>query len=379
MKIYLDNGATTKVDPKVVKAMQPYFTEKYGNPSSLHFKGQEAKMALEESRAIIAKKLNAHPDEIIFTSGGSESNNLAIKGLAYQKEKGHIITTKFEHKSVLNTCKYLEKKGFKVTYLNVDKDGFISLKELEDSITPETIIVSIVHANNEIGTIQDINAIGEICKKHNIAFHIDAVQSFTKVPISVKKANLTFVSLSSHKIHGPKGIGALFIKKGTKIEKLIDGGSHEFDLRAGTENIPGIVGFALASKLVKSSHIKQMTKLRDKLINGIFKIKYVKLNGPKEKRLCNNVNVSFKYIEGEALGAYLDGKGICTSTGSACTSKTLEPSHVLTAIGVPAELSHGSMRLTLSKFTTEQEIDYTLEMLSKYVKKLRKISPFDKK
>ncbi len=377
MKVYLDNGATTMVDSKVTKAMQPYLLEKYGNASSLHQKGQEAKMALEESRKIIAKKLNAHPDEIIFTASGSESNNIAIKGTAFLKGSGHIITTKIEHPSVLNTCKFLETHGFKITYLNVDKDGFISLKDLENSIQKDTILISIIHGNNEIGTIQNINEIGKICKEHNIIFHTDAVQSFTKTPINIKKDNLTFVSVSSHKIHGPKGVGALFIKNKTKIAKLIHGGHQELDIRAGTENVPGIVGFATASKLMKNSDIKKITKLRDKLIQGILKIPDTKLNGPKN-RLCNNINISFKYIEGESLGAYLDAKGICTSTGSACTSQSLEPSHVLTAIGLKPEESHGSLRLTLSKFTTEQKINYTLENIKKYVKKLRKISPLGK-
>src|SRR3989344_4656918 len=334
MKVYLDNGATTKMDDAVLKAMQPYYTEKYGNASSLHSKGQEAKMALEESREIIAKKLNARPDEIIFTSGGTESDNLAIKGIAYSKGKGHIITSKIEHPAVLKTCEELQKQNFEITYLNVDSEGFISLQDLENSIKENTILISIMHANNEIGTIQDIQKIGEICKKHNIPFHTDAVQSFCKEDINVKKTNIDLISISSHKIHGPKGIGALYVKKGNKLKKLID-----------------------------------------YFIKEILKIEKVKLNGPKDKRLCNNINLAFAYIEGEAIGAYLDAKGICSSTGSACSSKELKTSHVLQAINLSPEYLNGSLRLTISKFTTKQEIDYVFQELPKIVHKLRKISP----
>ena len=379
MKVYLDNGATTMVDPAVVKVMLPFFTEKYGNPSSIHQMGQEAKREMEEAREIVAKKLKAKYDEIIFTSGGTESDNLAIKGVAYSNEdKGnHIITTKIEHPAVKNTCKDLEEDGFSVTYLDVDKEGFIDLKALERSITSKTVLVSIIHGNNEIGTIQDIEAIGNICKKHNVLFHTDAVQSFTKVPIDTKMINVDLITVSSHKIHGPKGVGALYVRKGTNIDRIAHGGDHEFKLRAGTENVPGIIGFAKAVKLTSDSDCRKIAKLRDIMIDRIHKeIHDVKLNGPKgDKRLCNNVNISFANVEGESLGSYLDVNGICTSTGSACTSHSLKPSHVLVAIGLPADLANGTLRMTLSRFTTEEEVNYTVDMLKKYTAKLRKISP----
>ena len=378
MKVYLDNGATTMLDKEVEKTMRMYFTKNYGNASSLHTFGQEAKRALESSREIIAKRINAEPREIVFTSGGTESDNLAIKGIAYaNKEKGnHIITTRIEHHAVEHSCRSLEKEGFKVTWLDVDKDGFISLEQLKDSITEKTILVSIIHANNEIGTIQDIDAIGKICKDRNITFHIDAVQSFTKVPIDVKKQEITLASFSAHKIHGPKGVGALYIRKGTAIEKLADGGSHEFNLRAGTENIPGIAGFAKAVEVSKEEDCRKMAELRDYLIQNVEKdIPEIKLNGSRDKRLCSNANITFKYIEGEALLLKLDDKGIAVSTGSACSSKELRPSHVLTAIGLHPAIAHGSIRFTLSKYTTKDEIDYTLKNLKKAVIDLRNVSP----
>jgi len=377
--IYLDNGATTQVDEQVVKAMLPYFTEEYGNASSTHTLGIKAKEALEKSRKIIAASIGAKPDEIIFTSGGTESNNLAIKGIAFANEKGnHIITTKIEHKCILNSCKWLEKYGFNTTYLDVDKEGFVNPEELEKAITNKTILVSIIHGQNEIGTIQNLESLGKVCKKHGVYFHTDACQSYTKTELDVNKQNLDLITLNAHKIHGPKGIGALFIRKGTKIIPWQSGGEHEFGLRAGTENVAGIVGFAEAVKIASNpKHIIHMTKLRDKLINEISKIPNVKFNGAKaSKRLCNNVNFSFKGIEGEAIGGYLDEKGICSSTGSACSARTLEPSHVLRAIGLSHEEANGSLRLTLSRFTTEKEIDYTLEILPKIIEKLRKISPF---
>lgn len=378
MKVYLDNGATTRTDPEVVKTMLPYFTEKYGNASSLHQTGQESKMALEEDRHVIAKRINAKDDEIIFTSGGTESDNFAIKGVAYaNKEKGnHIITSKIEHPAVLRSCEELEKEGFKITYLDVDGEGFVNLSQLKKSITNKTILVSIMLANNEIGTIQDIEEIGEICKEKKVLFHTDAVQGFCKIPIDVKKINVDLISLASHKLHGPKGVGALYIRKGTKIKRISDGGPQEFKLRAGTENIPGIVGFAKAVKLWTDKDTKKNLELRDYLIDEILKkIPEAILNGPREKRLCNNVNFSFKYIEGESLGGYLDAKGICSSSGSACSSKDLKPSHVLMAIGLSHEIAHGSLRLTLGRFNTKEEIDYVLENLPKIVQKLRKVSP----
>jgi len=379
MKVYLDNGATTKVAKEVVEAMKPYFSEEYGNASSLHQFGQEAKRVLAESRQIIAERINAEPNEIIFTSGGSESDNLALKGVAYAlKGRGnHIITTEIEHPAVLNSCNFLEKNGFEITYLKVDKDGFIDLEELDNAITPSTILVSIMHANNEVGVIQDLEKIGAICKKHNVIFHTDAVQSFTKKEIDVKKMNLDLASFSGHKIHGPKGVGALYIGKGIKLQKQIHGGHHEFDRRAGTENIPGIVGFAKAAEIASDKHIKRMTVLRDYLISEIKRnIRNVKLNGPEgNKRLCNNVNISFNYIEGESILFRLDMKGIAVSTGSACSSKSLKPSHVLMALSLKPEIAHGTIRFTLSRYTTKEEIDYTVKNLKKTVEKLRKISP----
>ena len=379
--IYLDNAATTPVDEKVLKAMEPYFSEKYGNASSLHSLGLEARRAIENSRAIIAKSINAKPEEIIFTSGGTESNNFAIKSIAFSnKDKGrNIITTKIEHDCVLNSCKWLEKQGFEITYLDVDKEGFVKLDELKKAITNETILVSIIHGNNEIGTIQDLKAIGEICKEKGIYFHTDACQSYTKTEIDVKKINIDLITLNAHKIHGPKGVGALYIRKETKIEPWQHGGGHEFGLRNGTENVHGIVGFSAASKLIRKKEIENMKRLRDKLISGLKKIPGSRLNGPEgDKRLCNNVNFSFDGVEGEAIGGYLDAEGISSSTGSACSSKSLEPSHVLKAIGLKDMEAHGSLRLSLGKQTIKEEIDKVLETLPKIIGKLRKISPFEK-
>ncbi len=384
-RIYLDNAATTPVAREVLKAMQPYFAEKYGNASSLHLLGQEAKRALEESRTSIARSIGAKSDEIIFTSGGTEGNNLAVKGLFFTKKKEmqnkdkkpHVIITRIEHDCVLNACKWLESQGARVTFLDVNKEGFINLKELEQEITHETILVSIIHGNNEIGTIQDLGAIGKICHEKNVLFHTDACQSYTKTKINVRKQNLDLVTLNAHKIHGPKGVGALFIRRGVKITPIAHGGGQEFKLRSGTEDIPGVVGFAKAVKLAKTKYIQQMLKLRDKLIKEILQIPNTKLNGPVgNKRLCNNINISFMNIEGEALGGYLDAKGISSSTGSACSSKNLEPSHVLQAIGLPVEQANTSIRLSLGRQNTEEEIDYFLTVLPKIIKKLRKISPF---
>ena len=380
-EIYMDNGATTKVDPKALEAMMPYFDKEYGNASSLHTLGSNAKNALEKARNAIAKSINAEPDEIIFTSGGTESDNLALKGIAFaNKKKGnHIIATQVEHKAILNACKWLESQGFEITYLPVDKEGFIDDKKLEEALTNQTILVSIIHGNSEIGTIQDLEKLGAVCKKHKVYFHTDACQSYTKTEIDVKKQHLDLVTINSHKINGPKGVGALYIRKGISITPLLHGGDHEFKLRASTENIPGIVGFAEAVKLADKKHIDYMTKLRDKLIDGILRIQKVRLNGPKgNERLCNNANFSFKGIEGESIVGYLDAEGVCSSTGSACSEKTLEPSHILKAIGLTNEEANGSIRLTLSRFNTEEEIDYVLKVLPEIVKKLRSISPFYK-
>jgi len=375
MKVYLDNGATTEVSPEVVRAMQPYFTKKYGNASSLHQFGRETKEALDNSRKVIAKKLNAHFEEIVFTSGGSESDNSAIKGVAYASEGNQIITSKIEHPAVLETCRALEEEGFKVDYLDVDEEGFVNIQQLEKLITKKTILVSIIHGNNEVGVIQDIQKIGEICKENGVLFHTDAVQSFTKVPIDVRAVNIDLLSLSSHKIHGPKGIGALYVRKGIKLNKLIHGGHHEFNLRAGTENIPGVVGFAKAADLLKFKDIEKMIKLRDYLIKELLKIENTKLNGSLDARLCNNVNISFGFVEGESLLLHLDNKGIAVSTGSACSSQSLEPSHVLMAMGLSHETAHGSIRFTLSKYNKKEEIDYVIKQVNSVVQNLRRISP----
>jgi len=395
-EIYLDNGATTAVDPRVLKVMMPYFSEKYGNASSSHSFGQDSKDALEKARKIIAKSIGASSSEIIFTSGGTESNNLALKGIAFaNKDKGnHIIITKIEHDCVLNACEWLEKQGFMISYLDVDSEGFVRVEDLEKAIRPETILVSVIHGNNEIGTIQNLEKLGKTCKEKGVFFHTDACQSYTKVDLDVEKQNLDLVTLNAHKIHGPKGVGALYVRKGVKMMDWQHGGGHEFGIRAGTENIPGIIGFAEAVRIgLDRRHVKYMIGLRDKLIEGVLKIPGVRLNGPKgaekskisgtsktqsfvgEKRLCNNVNISFENIEGEALGGYLDQKWICSSTGSACSSRSLEASHVLKAIGLSDGEAHGSLRLTLSRFNTEEEIDYVLKVLPKLVEKLRRISP----
>lgn len=382
--IYFDNAASTKVADDVVKEMLPYFGEKYGNASSQHFKGQEAKQALEKARRIIANSINAKPHEIIFTSGGTESNNLALKGLFfYNKEnntgKNHIITTKIEHDSILNVCKWLEKQGVKVTYLDVDGDGFVNSENVKKAITSKTFVVSIIHANNEIGTIQDLEEIGKICKEQGVLFHIDACQSYTKTEINVKKQNLNLVTLNSHKIHGPKGVGALYIRDEIKITPLSDGGGHERKLRGGTENVPGIIGFAKASQLINKKDLKKMTEMRDKMTEEILKIPNTRLNGPVgDKRICNNINVSFMNIEGEAIGGYLESRGVCTSTGSACMSNTLETSHVLKAIGLTPVEANSSLRISISRYTTEEEVDYFLNELPKIVEKLRRISPLVK-
>jgi cysteine desulfurase len=374
--IYLDNGATTKVDSKVVKRMQEYFSEKYGNASSLHSYGRDAKENLENARKIIAKSIGAKTKEIIFTSGGTESNNLAIKGVALFYGKGHIIVSKVEHKCILNSCKWLEGQGFEITYLDVDNEGFIDLEHLKKSIKKDTILVSIIHGNNEIGTINNLEEIGKICRERKVYFHTDACQSYTKTEINVEKQNLDLVTLNSHKIHGPKGVGALFVKEGIKLTPLNHGGGQEGGVRGGTENVAGIIGFAEAVKIASDkNHIKKMERLRNKLIEEILKIPESKLNGSRKNRLCNNLNFSFKKVEGEAIGGYLDQKGITSSTGSACSEASLQPSYVLKSIGLSDELANGSLRLTLSRFTTEEEIDYVAKVLPKIISKLRKFSP----
>lgn len=377
-QIYFDNAATTKVDERVIKEMLPFFDKNYGNASSQHDVGIKAKEALEKSRRTIGLSIKANPGEIIFTSGGTEANNLALKGLFFANYplKNHIITTLIEHDSVLQTCRWLETIGGKVTYLDVDKEGFVNPEDLRKEINEKTFLVSIIHANNEIGTIQNLEALGKICKEKGVLFHTDACQSFTKVPIDVKKQNLDLVTLNAHKIHGPKGVGALYLRAGIKITPLAHGGGHEKKLRSGTENIPGIVGFAKAVEIANEKDVKKMERLRDKLINELLKIDNVRLNGPRgEKRLCNNVNVSFNNIEGESIGGYLENEGIYTSTGSACMSNTLETSHVLKAIGLPPLQSNSSLRISISKYTTEEDVKYFLQKISNTVKKLRSMSP----
>jgi len=376
MEAYLDNGATTRLDPRALKAMMPYFSKAYGNASSLHKAGRDAKKAMDGAREIIAKKINAEPSEIIFTSGGTESDNLALRGVAYaNRDKGkHVITTKIEHPAVLNTCKALCSEGFDVTFLDVDNEGFLDLAALEKAMRRDTVLVSVIHGNNEIGTIQDITRIGALCRQRGILFHTDAVQSFAKIPIDVKRMNIDLLSISGHKLNGPKGIGALYVRKGVRIKPLAFGGPHEFGMRPGTENIPGIVGLAKAAELIGSREIKQMTALRDRLIKGLLSVSDSYLNGPRSERLCNNVNVSFKGVEGEALLMYLDTKGVRVSTGSACSSREEGPSHVLQAIGTDPECIMGSIRLTLSKFTTQKEIDYAIKAAKETVAHLRKVS-----
>ncbi len=375
--MYLDNGTTTRTDPRVLKAMKPYFTEKYGIPGSElgHSFDLDAINALEESRKIIASSLNASPEEIIFTSGGTESNNMALIGAAEKAGRGKIITTKIEHSSLLGICKYLESKGFKVTYLNVNNEGFVDMEELGNSIDKETILVSIGHANNEVGTIQDMDETGRICRENDVPLHSDAVASYTKIPADVEKLGVSLLSITSHMIHGPKGVGALYAKKGTEIPSILKGGSQERNLRPGTYNIPCIVGFAKAVELVNDKELTRLEKLRDRLIKGLLEIPKSRLNGPVgKKRLPSNANVSMEYVEGEAMLLHMDMRGVAIGTGSACYSKQLKPSHVITAMGYDAEVAHGSVRAVVSRFTTEEEIDYAVENLAEVVDELRKIS-----
>lgn len=379
--IYLDNAATTKVADSVVDAMLPYFKEYYGNASSIYQLGAKSKEALDESREYIAGTLGAKTNEIYFTAGGSESDNWAIKATAdaYAQKGKHIITSAIEHHAVLHTCEYLEKHGYEVTYVGVDENGVIKLDELKAAIRPDTILISVMFANNEIGTIQPIKEIGEIAKEHDILFHTDAVQAYAQVPINVDEMHIDMLSASGHKLNGPKGIGFLYIRKGIKIRSFVHGGQQERGRRAGTENIPGIVGLAAAAKRSFSMLEKKMQKeieLRDYLISRIeAEIPYCRLNGDRKKRLPNNVNFSFQFIEGESMLILLDSKGIAASSGSACTSGSLDPSHVLLAIGLPHEIAHGSLRLTLSEENTKEEMDYVVEQLTAILERLRSMSP----
>ena len=379
--IYLDNAATTKTAPEVVDAMLPYFSEYYGNASTIYGWGAESKKAMDHARQTIADSLGAKPEEIYFTAGGSESDNWALKATAeaYASKGKHIITTKIEHHAILHTCEYLEKRGFEITYLNVDRDGLISLDELKAAIRPDTILISVMFANNEIGTIEPIAEIGEIAKEHGVLFHTDAVQAYAQVPINVDEMHIDMLSASGHKLNGPKGIGFLYIRKGVKIRSFVHGGAQERSRRAGTENIPGIVGLGAAverAMRIMDSKTQREIELRDYLIGRLEnEIPHCWLNGHRTKRLPNNINFSFLFIEGESMLIMLDMKGICASSGSACTSGSLDPSHVLLAIGLKHEEAHGSLRLTLSEDSTKEEMDIVAEEVKKIVQRLRDMSP----
>lgn len=381
MKVYMDNAATTKLSPDVLNAMMPYLTDIYGNASSVHAFGREAREGVEHARNQVAAAINASPDEIFFTAGGTESDNMAIKGVAhkYAKKGKHIITTAIEHHAVLHTCEALEKEGYEVTYLPVDEDGLISVELVRAAMRDDTILVTVMFANNEVGTIEPIAEIGALCRERNVLFHTDAVQAVCHIPIDVRAMNIDLMSISAHKFHGPKGIGALYCRKGIVLEPVIVGGAQERKRRAGTENVAGIVGLGAAIERAHKNMAADMARvsaLRDKLISGILKdIPHVKLNGHPTQRLPQNVNFSIRYIEGESILLMLDINGIAASSGSACTSGSLDPSHVLLAMGIPHEIAHGSLRLTLSDMTTDEEVDYVLETLTKTVKRLRDMSP----
>jgi len=383
-RIYLDYAATTPTHPEVVKAMLPYFTEAFGNPSSIHTYGQEAKEALNKSRAKVADLIGARDEEIIFTSGGTEADNLAIKGVANANEHrgNHIITTSIEHHAVLETCRFLEERGFRVTYLPVDEYGLVAPDDVRKAITNKTILISVMQANNETGTIEPISKIGKLAREAGIYFHTDAVQSTGHIPINVDELGVDLLSISAHKLYGPKGVGALYVRKGTKLLPTMHGGEQEGTLRASTENIPGIVGFSQAAEIARQEageEIERLTHLRDKLINGLReRIDHTRLNGHLQKRLPNNVNLSIDFVEGEAMCLSLDMEGICAATGSACSSASEEPSHVLLALGLSHEQAHSSLRFTLGKWTTEEEIDRVLEVLPRIAAKLRAMSPLAK-
>ncbi len=379
--VYFDNAATTKLDDDVLNEIMPYLKEDYGNASAIYKIGREARKAVENAREKIAKVLNCMPNEIYFTAGGSESDNTAIKGIAhaYRNKGNHIITSKIEHPAVLETCKQLEKEGFEVSYISVDENGIINLEELKNTIKPSTILITIMFANNEIGTIEPVEEIGKIAKENNIYFHTDAVQAVGSVKIDVQKLNIDILSLSAHKFYGPKGIGALYVKTGIRFESLITGGHQERSKRAGTENVAGIVGMAKAIEKAYENleeHNRKIKELRDYYVEQVSKkIPYIKINGDMEKRLPGNSNISFRFIEGEGLLLNLDLKGICASSGSACTSGSLDPSHVLLAIGLPHEIAHGSLRISIGKYNTKEEVDYLIENLVEIVNRLREMSP----
>lgn len=383
-KVYLDNAATTALSPRVLEAMLPYFTQHYGNPSSVHAFGREAKQGLDKARDQVAKALHCEPSEVIFTGCGTESDNTVLLGVAqrYGNKGKHIITTNVEHHAILHTCEYLEKQGYSVTYLPVDQDGLVTAEQVAAAIRPDTILVSIMFANNEVGTIMPIQEIGAVCKEKGVLFHTDAVQAVGHIPVDVQAMHIDMLSLSAHKFHGPKGVGALYCRKGIRLPSYIMGGAQEKGRRAGTENVAGIVGLGAAIELATEQleeNRAKMTALRDRLMTGIqARISEVKLNGHPTNRLPNNVNFSFKYIEGESILLMLDMNGIAASSGSACTSGSLDPSHVLLALGLPHEIAHGSVRLTLGDETTEEDIDYTIDVLEKTVARLRAMSPLYK-
>lgn len=384
-QVYLDYSATTPVKKEVLDAMLPYFTEQFGNPSSIYGIGLESKEAITNARTQVAKLINADPAEIFFDAGGTESDNWAVFGIADAlKDKGnHIITTKIEHHAILHSCEFLEKHGYEVTYLGIDSDGRVKLDELEAAITDKTILISVMMVNNEIGTVQPIKEIGEIAKKHGIVFHTDAVQALGNVPIDVKAMGIDLMSMSSHKIYGPKGVGALYIRRGVKISNYLHGGAQENKRRAGTENLPGIIGFGKAAELAGinfDKHVKHCSELRNYLIDEVLKkIPNVKVNGTMEHRHPGNANLTFEYIEGESMLLMLDAKGISVSTGSACSSTSLVPSHVLSALGIPVEQIHGTLRFTVGDFTTKEDIDYVVECLADIVTTLRGISSVNEK
>jgi cysteine desulfurase len=379
-RVYVDYAATTPLDPRVLEAMKPYFTDAYGNASSINTLGLEAKRALEDARHSVAELMNAEPQDVLFTGGATEANNMLLKGFAFKRgrEKTHIAISTIEHDCVLNTVKWLEQRGFKVTYLPVDGYGVLDLRELEKTLRGGASLVSIIHANNEIGTVQPLKEIGEMCHEHDAYFHTDAAQSFGKIPIDVREMNVDAMTVNAHKIYGPKGVGALFLKREVEIEPLLHGGGHEFGLRAGTENVPSIMGFAKTVELRKEEMEREAAKLRtlsDRLSQNVLTIEKTFLNGHPTKKLPNINNFRFSYIEGEALLLLLNDQGIATSTGSACSSKTNEPSHVLLAIGVKPDEARGSLRISLGKYNTDADIDYILDVLPVAVQRLRVISP----
>ncbi|GFN23212.1 MAG: cysteine desulfurase NifS [Thermoanaerobacteraceae bacterium] len=380
-RVYLDHSATTPVRPEVLEEMLPFLKEEFGNPSTIYGWGRQAKKALEEARARVAALIGAQPEEIIFTSGGTEADNMALIGAAYanQKKGKHIITSSIEHHAVLDTAQYLMRQGFKVTFLPVTPEGLVRVEDVLQAITDETILISIMHVNNEVGTIQPIREIGRVAREKGIIFHTDAVQSVGKIPVNVQDLNVDLLTASAHKIYGPKGVGCLYVRKGTRIQPLLHGGGQERKRRAGTENVPGIVGFGKAAELAGKeleSEGRRLRALRDKLIDGVLaSIEETRLNGDREQRSPINANFSFRYVEGESILLSLDMKGIAASSGSACTSGSLDPSHVLLAMGIPHEIAHGSVRMTLGRDNTEEDIDYVLEVLPEIIERLRSMSP----